>query len=106
LNVAVPRDILSGNQSISIEVNGVGSPAGAYIPTVNPLQYQGSTALEVKSRDSRFRLTGRPFWVSSVPRVALVSAAGEVIGVGPGTATIRALNGGYSAKATVVVTQT
>ena len=128
LNIAVPANILSGNQSISIQVNGVTSPAGTYVPTVNPFEYQGSAGLAVvtvgpanvnlavgQSAQLGWQATGEisgfplflsgpPVWVSSNPQVALVSAAGQVIGVGPGTATITGSEGAYAAKATVTVT--
>jgi uncharacterized protein (TIGR03437 family) len=128
LNIAVPSNIASGNQLISIKVNGVTSPAGTYIPTVNPLEYEGSAGLAIvaitpasvnlsvgqsaqlswqaKGEISGFPLflSGPTVWVSSNPQVALISAAGEVIGVGPGTVTITGSEGGYTAKATVTVT--
>ena len=128
LNIAVPADIASGNQSISIQVNGVTSPAGTYVPTANPLEYEGSAGLAVVtitpanvslgvgqsaqlSWQAKQEITGFPLflsgataWVSSNPQVALVSAAGEVIGVGPGTATITASESGYTAKASITIT--
>jgi pullulanase len=128
LNIAVPADIASGNQSISIQVNGVTSPAGTYVPTANPLEYEGSAGLAVVtitpanvslgvgqsaqlSWQAKQEITGFPLflsgataWVSSNPQVALVSAAGEVIGVGPGSATITASEGGYTAKASITIT--
>ena len=128
LNIAVPPNILSGNQLISLQVNGGDtSPEGAYVPTANPLEYQGSDALAIvtvtpatvnlgvgqsaqlswqaKGEISEFplALSGPTVWVSSNPQVALVSAAGEVIGLGPGTVTITGSEGGYVAKATVTV---
>ena len=128
LNIAVPPNIVSGNQLISIQVNGVTSPAGTYVPTVNPFEYQGSAGLAIVAvtpataslgvgqsaqlgwqalgEISGFPLylSGPTVWVSSNPQVALVSAAGEVIAVGPGIATITGSKGGYAAKATVTVT--
>lgn len=129
LNIAVPPNIVSGNQLISIQANGAASPVGTYVPTLNPLQYAGSAGLAVvtvtpanvnlrvgqsaqlswqaKGEISGFPLflSGPTAWVSSNPQVALVSAAGQVIGVGPGTATITGSEGGYAAKATVTVTR-
>jgi uncharacterized protein (TIGR03437 family) len=127
LNIAVPPNIVSGNQLISIQVNGVTSPAGTYVPTANPLEYEGSAGLAIvaitpasvslgvghsaqlswqaKGEISGFPLflSGPTVWASSNPQVALVSAAGEVIGVGPGTVTVTGSKGGYVAKATVTV---
>ena len=128
LNIAVPPNISSGNQLISIKVNGVTSPSGTYVPTVNLLEYEGSAGLAIltvtpanvtlsvgQSAQLSWQaigelsgfpllLSGPTVWVSSNPQVALVSAAGEVIGVGPGTVTITGSKGGYTAKATVAVT--
>jgi uncharacterized protein (TIGR03437 family) len=128
LNVAVPPNIASGNQLISVQVNGVTSPAGAYVPAVNPFLYQGSAGLatvtvtppnlnlgvgqsaqlswQASGEISGFPLflSGPTVWVSSNPQVALVSATGEVIGVAPGAVTITGSEGGYAAQATVTVT--
>jgi uncharacterized protein (TIGR03437 family) len=129
LNIAVPANIGSGTQLISIQVNGITSPVGTYVPTVNPFEYQGSAGLSTVTvtppnlnlsvgqsaqlgwqaigeiSGFPFFLSGPTVWVSSNPRVALVSAAGEVIGIGPGTATITGSEGGYVANATVTVTE-
>jgi uncharacterized protein (TIGR03437 family) len=129
LNIAVPPDYLSGNQLIGIQVNGVNSPGGAYVPTYNPFEYQGSAGLAIVavtpssvnltvgqsaglSWQAQGEISGFPLylsgpivWVSSNPQVALVSSSGEVIAVGPGTATITGSKSFYSAKATVTVAQ-
>jgi uncharacterized protein (TIGR03437 family) len=128
LNIAVPPNIGSGNPLISIQVNGVTSPAGTYVPVENPFEYIGSAGLAVVtvtpanvnlnvgqsaqlSWQAQGEISGFPFffsgpvvWVSSNPQIALVSAAGEVIGVGPGTVTIMGSNSSYIAKGTVTVT--
>jgi hypothetical protein len=128
LNIAVPPNIGTGNALISIQVNGATSPAGTYVPVVNPFEYIGSAGLAIvtvtpanvnlgvgQSAQLSWRaegeISGFPFsfsgptvWVSSNPQVALISAAGEVIGMGPGTVTITGYEGGYKATATVTVT--
>jgi len=125
LNVVVPGTILTGNQPISIQVNGGASPSGAYLPTAG-FDLQGSAGI------AKFTVTPasvglsvgetaqlnweaenfvgfpllfltRPAWISSNPQVAAVSASGQVIGVSPGTATITALLSGISAKTTVTI---
>ena len=126
LNVVVPSTILTGNQPISIQVNGGTSPAGAYLPTAG-LDLQGSAGIArftvmpsnvavSVGHTAQFNWAAEnfagfpilfltpPVWISSNPQVAAVSASGHVIGVSPGTATITALLAGALTRATVTVT--
>jgi uncharacterized protein YjdB len=125
VNVQVPPNILTGNQPISIQVNGASSPVGTYVPIVG-FDLEGSASLAsltlmpvgvsvgigqtaqlgVQMKD----LVGFPIfattpiaWVSSNPQVASVSASGTILGVSPGTATISAFYAGVSGKTTVTV---
>jgi uncharacterized protein (TIGR03437 family) len=126
VNVVVPQTILTGNQPISIQVNGGASPQGAFLPTAG-FDLQGSAGIArftVTASDPSiavgqtaqltwqaenfvgFQLTFLTpvAWISSNPQVAYVSASGQVIGVTPGTATITALLAGASARTTIMVT--
>jgi uncharacterized protein (TIGR03437 family) len=126
VNAVVPPTILTGNQPISIQVNGASSTKGAYLPTAG-LDLQGSAGIArftvaptnvslSVGQTARFNWEADnfagfpilfltpPAWISSNPQVASVSASGEVIGVSPGTATITAFLAGASTRATVTVT--